>query len=425
MSEKDAEVIVIGGGPAGSVLAAKLARASRRVTLFEKEHFPRFHIGESLLPCSVPLFEELGVRPELDRAGFLRKYAAEFVSADGSKRKRYAFADGMLPGSESAYEVERAEFDRVLLEHAARSGARVQQGVEVVAFRCDAREGVEVTVRDAAGKQRTERAEILVDASGQQAFAAKKLGLRQMDAELKNFAVFSHFEGAVRERGAREGDISIVLTPLGWWWVIPLKGDRTSAGLVTSVRALGGRKADQAFFEQQIAETPYLRQRFEGAARVMPVRSVSDYSYVTRSLIADRLLLVGDAGAFIDPVFSTGVHIAVRGAFEAASAVERALDERRFAASHFRRYERRMRRFVADYRRFVKGFYRPEFAELLLHPSDVLDLRAAITSLLAGHGTGHLGIRLRLSVFYLLARLNRHLLLTPRLPGRREAAAQR
>ncbi len=423
MSENGAEVIVIGGGPAGSVLAAKLARASRRVVLFEKERFPRFHIGESLLPCSVPLFEELGVRPELDRAGFLRKYAAEFVSADGTHRKRYAFADGMLPGAASAYEVERAEFDRVLLEHAERSGARVEQGVEVVSFRCDAQKGVDVVVRDAAGNERTEHAEILVDASGQQAFVAKKLGLREMDAELKNFAVFSHFDGAFRERGAREGDISIVLTPLGWWWVIPLKGDRTSVGLVTSSRALGGRKPDQAFFEQQIEDTPYLKQRFAGATRVMPVRSVSDYSYVTRSLIGDRLLMVGDAGAFIDPVFSTGVHIAVRGAFEAAASVERALDERRFAASRFRPYERKMRRFVRDYRKFVKGFYRPEFAELLMHPSDVLDLRAAITSLLAGHGTGHLGIRLRLAVFYLLARLNRRIRLTPRLPGRRERAA--
>src|SRR5688572_3884897 len=150
----EADVIVVGGGPAGSSVAARLARLGRRVVLFEKERFPRFHIGESLLPCSVALFRELGVMPALERADFLPKYAAEFLTPDGSERRRYAFADGLVEGAPSAFQVDRSEFDRVLLEHARVEGARVEEEHQVVKFRTDLADGVEVTVRDATGTER-------------------------------------------------------------------------------------------------------------------------------------------------------------------------------------------------------------------------------------------------------------------------------
>src|SRR5688572_27128999 len=165
----EADVIVVGGGPAGSAVAARLARLGRRVLLFEKERFPRFHIGESLLPCSVSLLRELGAMPALERADFLPKYAAEFVTPDGSQRQRYAFAEGLIDGAPSAFEVDRAEFDAVLLEHARTEGADVFEQHQVVKFRADLSDGVEVTVRDAAGVEVTARAEMLVDASGQSA----------------------------------------------------------------------------------------------------------------------------------------------------------------------------------------------------------------------------------------------------------------
>lgn len=415
------DVIVAGGGPAGSTLATRLAQAGRKVVVFEKERFPRFHIGESLLPCSMPMFRELGVLPKLSDGRFLPKYAAEFVTADGSQKQRYAFADGLVPGTPSAFEVDRAELDQVLLEHAAEQGARVEQESTVVRFDCSLDKGVDVVVRAADGTETMHHAEVLVDASGQSALLPSRLGLREMEPALRNFAVFSHFEGAARASGEREGDISVVLVNEGWWWVIPLRGDRTSVGLVGPAKGLKGTKPDEAFLAAKMAETPYLAERFAGARRVAPVRTLSDWSYKSRALAGDRWLLVGDSGAFIDPVFSTGVYLGMTGAFEAARAIDKALRTRRFERAAFDGYERGMRTLVGTYTDFVKGFYTPEFAELLLHPSDALGLRRAVTSVLAGHATKSFGIGVRVALFHLLVRANRRLPLVPRMADRRAA----
>ncbi len=414
------DVIVIGGGPSGSTVAARLAQRGRRVVLLEKEHFPRFHIGESLLPCSMPLFEQLGVMPALVAHGFLPKYAAEFVTADGRLTRRYAFADGLIPGAPSAFEVDRAELDHLLLKNAAQLGVEVREGTAVTRFDIT-REGAEVSVRDDAGTEAQLSAQLLIDASGQTSFVAGKLGMREMDAGLKNFAVFSHFEGAERHEGKREGDISVVLVPGGWWWVIPLAGGRTSVGQVGPASMLRGRKPDEAYFHEQIAATPYLAKRLGNATRVAAVRTISDYSYVSKKLAGDRLVLVGDAGAFIDPVFSTGVYLGMVGAFRAAEAVDAALTVGRFSRREFVAYEAWVFKQVDAYKKFVKGFYKPEFVELLMAPSEFLDLRAAITSLLAGFGVDRPEVNARVLVFLGLAKLNKRFPLVPRLSGRRDA----
>jgi flavin-dependent dehydrogenase len=415
------DVIVIGGGPAGSTVATRLAQRGRSVQLFEKERFPRFHIGESLLPCSIPLFEELGVLPKLADGRFLPKYAAEFVTGDGKLSRRYRFADGLIAGSPSAFEVDRAEFDELLLMHSEQSGVHVEQETQVLRFECDLERGVEVVVRGPNGNEARHTAELLVDASGQSALLPSRLGLRQMEADLRNFAVFSHFVGATRKTGIEEGDISIVFVDEGWWWVIPLRGDRTSVGFVGPAKALRGAKPNEEFFHTRVEETPYLRDRLASATRDAPVRTISDWSYRSRQLAGDRWLLVGDAGAFIDPVFSTGVQLGLSGAFDAARMLDAALEERRFERARFLPYERRTQRLVSTYTEFVKGFYTPAFGELLLHPTDTLDLRGAITSLLAGHGNKTLGMGLRVALFQFLARVNRRVPLVPRGPDRRAA----
>ena len=220
------DVVVIGGGPAGATAATLLAKKKRRVLLLEKERFPRFHIGESLLPCAMPLFRELGVLEQLERQ-FLPKYAAEFVTFDGSLSRRYSFESGLVPGPTSAFEVDRAEFDRILLDAAAAAGVEVRQATQVTHFEFTD-SGATLTSRSEEGSVSRHQAELVIDASGQQSLLAGRMKLRQMDPELKNFSVFSHFEGATRHSGKREGDISVVLVPEGWWWVIPLRGDRTS-----------------------------------------------------------------------------------------------------------------------------------------------------------------------------------------------------
>ena len=408
------DVIVIGGGPSGSSVATRLAQQKHRVLLLEKEHFPRFHIGESMLPCSMPLIEQLGALPRLLAADFLPKYAAEFVTPDGSLRRRYAFADGLVKGSDSAFEVDRSEFDRLLLDNAADHGVDVRQGAQVIRFDIDRVTGVDVVARS-EGVETSYHAPMLIDASGQSSLLAGRLGLREMDQELKNFAVFSHYEGATRYEGKEEGDISVVLVPGGWWWVIPLRNNRTSVGLVGPSRNLRGQKPDEAYFATHIANTPFLRERLANATRVAPVRSVSDYSYVSRQLAGDRFVLVGDAAAFIDPVFSTGVYLGMVGAFRAAEAVSAALQAKKFDRSQFTAYEREAQKHVATYRRFVKGFYTPEFVDVLMSPSDWLSLRAAITSLLAGFGVDRFDVNWRVLVFRAIARANKRLGLVPRI----------
>ena len=412
------DAIVIGGGPAGSTTATRLAQAGRRVVLVERDAYPRFHIGESLLPCSLPLFDKLGVGEAIRGAGFLTKHAAEFVNADGQSFQRYPFAYGMASHPGTAYEVDRDRFDKIMLDNARDKGVEVRQPAEVKKFNI-ASDRVDVELGDGD----TLTGQVLVDATGQRSLVASRLGLRQMDAELKNFALYSHFEGAKRGSGDREGDIAIVLVPDGWWWVIPLAGDRTSLGMVAPKRALGGRRPDESYFNEQIEATPYLAERFAGAKRCAPVRTTSDYSYRSSQFVGDRWLLCGDAAAFLDPVFSSGVYLANAGGFRAAEAIEKALQRGRFSRRAFVGYERWLTHALDTYREFVRGFYSPSFVEILMRPTDVLSLRRAITSLLAGE-VDNLNIRWRLTLFHTVARANRNWNLAPRIAGRREAAAR-
>jgi flavin-dependent dehydrogenase len=308
-----------------------------------------------------------------------------------------------------------------LLDNAAAKGVDVEQGNDVTAFEIHPERGVEVSARSNNGHVRTFKARVLADATGQRSLIAGRLKLRRMDPELKNFALYSHFEGAARASGDREGDISIVVVPEGWWWVIPLKNDKTSLGLVAPAAHLAGQRPDEAYLLEKIAQTPYLAQRFAGATRIAPVRTISDYSYVSERMAGDRWIAVGDAAAFLDPVFSTGVYLGMLSAFRAADLLHTAIARDAFERKQFAEYERWLQNIVAKYRSFVRGFYRPEFVEIMMNPSDKFGLRQAVTSLLAG-GADSFAVTWRIWLFRAITRLNRDLMLTPRLPGRREAA---
>jgi flavin-dependent dehydrogenase len=417
--EKAFDAIVMGGGPAGASAASILGGAGHAVLVVERDEYPRFHIGESLIPGVIPYLEEIGAARAVREAGFIRKYGAVFLTPDSSFRQRYVFGDSLTPKADLAYQVERAEFDQLLLQNARACGAEVRVAERVTAFNEDDK-GVRVTLGDRHGRSHEAHAKFLIDATGQQSLVAGRLGLRQMDRNLRNIAVFAHFAGARRETGPEGGDITIVLDPEGWWWIIPLRNEVTSLGFVAP-RAAFERRPDTRWLEHRLLKTPVLRERFSRAVRLGPATAVSDYSYRSSKLAGRRWILAGDAAAFLDPVFSTGVFLGVCSGVRAGRSVQSALAGGSSAAGAFAQYESWLSKRLRTYSELVKGFYNPEFVDLFMHPTDAMQLRRAVTSALAGYADQP-QVRWRLRSFLNAVRANKHFEISPRLPGRREAA---
>jgi flavin-dependent dehydrogenase len=418
LTEPALDVAVIGGGPAGSTAAALLAADGFRVAVFEKETFPRFHIGESLLPFNLDMLRRLGVADEID-GRFVHKYGARLVSGDGSIRSYIRFDQGAVPGYPMAYQVVRSEFDELLLRNAARKGARVLEGRAVVEASHDHREGCVVTARDRSGTVERHRARFLLDASGRDAFLASRRGLRTMDPKLRKAAVFAHYEGVPRAEGRDAGDIVLVFLRDGWFWVIPLPDGRTSVGLVADGATLKRSGASpEELLDEAILRCPAARDLLRDARRVSKVWTASDYCYQCRDVVGNGYLLLGDAAAFLDPVFSTGVWLAMSSAGHAADALGAALRSRSpdaLAPAAFVSYERAVTSHVRSYRAIVERFYRPGFLDVFLRPEGTMGVREAVTSLLAGLFDPTPVVRFKLRLFYALVDLQMHLRLLPRI----------
>ncbi len=403
------DVAVIGGGPGGSTAAALLGAAGRDVVVFERERFPRFHIGESLLPWNMRIFERLGLVEVLE-AGFIEKWGVEFVSSSGDLSRTYHFDNALDVRYPKCFEVQRARFDRLLLDNAARRGARVRQGTKVLSAqrRPDGVWEIEVESEE-RGAERAE-ARFLVDASGRDAFLARRDGLKVPDPLLKKAAFFAHYRGIPRAPGRDAGNIVVVMMKDGWFWFIPFADGTTSVGLVTdgsSVRSAGLRP--QEALEEGIRRCPAARRLTEKAERITEVWSASDWSYRCRRIAGDGWLLVGDAAAFVDPVFSSGVLLAMSSGEAAADLLDEALTTGSLDPARSRRYEKTVLRHVAGYRRIVGLFYTPAFAQLCLVPKERFSLPGAVLSLLAGHMDHGWSVRWRLEVFYALGWIFRHL----------------
>jgi flavin-dependent dehydrogenase len=410
-AEPIADVLVIGGGPAGSTAAALLAVAGRRVALFEREVFPRFHIGESLLPFNVPLFQRLGIADAVGTR-YVEKWGGVILSSDGAHRQELRFANGIVPGYPMAFHVLRSSFDELLLRNAATRGARIHEGATVVAAETSHRGGCEVTVRDRDGRVARHRGRFLLDASGTDAFLGSRRGLRRMARHLRKAAVFAHYENVARDLSGDPGDIVLVILRDGWFWLIPLSDTVTSVGLVTdgsTVKDSGLGPAE--LLEESLRRCVVARKLVRDARRVSPVWTASDYSYDCRDIAGDGYLLIGDAAAFIDPIFSSGVWLAMSSAEMAADAVHRALGppggDGGLSPAAFRSYERAVRRRVGTYLAIVERFYRPGFMDLFFHPAPVLGMREAMTSVLAGLADPPALVRARLWVFYTFLWLQR------------------
>ena len=409
--EADCDVLVIGGGPAGSTTATFLAKGGLRVAVAEREVFPRFHVGESLLPAMMPVLDRLGVRERVDCHGFLIKYGAAFHDEESDLEYRFYFREGK-PWPPYSYEVPRAEFDQVLLEHAANQpGVTLLQPALVEQIQFDAA-GATVDIRE-DGDTRRLRARFVVDASGRDGFlASRRVGRREAIPGLGKVALFAHFEGAPRWEGRDEGLIRLFIFRDGWFWWIPFAGDLTSIGCVLHSKTVRGREGSlDALYDDMIGRCAKVREGLRHARRVTPVRSAANFSYRTTEVAGDRFLCVGDTVAFVDPIFSSGVYVAMQTGEMAAPEILAAFADGRFEARRFRGYTRRVRRGVSPFVRFIRRWYEPAFVEIFLRPSERLGMLDNVTGVLAGGAFLRMRLRMwgSLTVFFAIVRVNRWL----------------
>jgi flavin-dependent dehydrogenase len=389
------DVVVVGGGPGGSVVASRLAQKGRKVTVFEKERFPRFHLGESLLPQSMSVLEAIGVLEQVD-ARFIRKHGAHFHDSGTGRTARFDFADAFMAEHKNAYQVPRDAFDELLLRRAEELGADVREGFSVARVRFDGGRAVGVDVTAPDGTPHRVDAPVVVDATGRDALLAHASRTTTRIESLDTTALFSHWEGAYRDEGERAGDIQIVLfgwdaadakEPAGWFWFIPFKDGRTSVGAVVQGAWMRAHKGESvpALYARAIAESPVAKRFLENAHQLWPARATADFSFRVRDLTGDGWLAVGDSGGFIDPLFSTGAHVAMYGAFHAADAIDVALEKGDTSRASFLAWENHVRHGADLFLTLVENFYEGMLPPLLFADKPHPYLRHVITSLLSGN----------------------------------------
>jgi len=410
------DVAVIGGGPAGSTAAALLARAGRRVIVFEREKFPRFHIGESLLPFSTQTFDRLGLREKLDRT-FLPKFGGEIVAACGTKGVKFYFKDGFRSRRDRAYQVTRSEFDKLLLDHSRENGADVREETDVknITFENDR---AKINIETSNGARSTIEARYLLDCSGRQTMLGSFFNIKKTYDHLQKFSVFAHYENVDRAEGIDGTLIRMVRSLDRWFWMIPLTTTRMSIGVVMDTATFRAMKlSPETALEKSIDEQPMVLERMKRAERVSPVYSAGDYSYRNTKLFGDRWLLVGDAAGFIDPVFSSGVFLAIMSAEKAADTLDEVLRDESHKRRLFKRYARTVNYIMDIYLAFVNAWYRrgKEFIEVFLNPTDTMQIAAAVNAVLAGNDGKSLAIKWRMWLFYFFVNTQRFFALSPRL----------
>jgi flavin-dependent dehydrogenase len=401
--EHDFDFAVAGGGPAGSSAAISLAQRGHSVVLFERETFPRFHIGESLLSTANDAFAALGVTEQIETASFPAKWGARLYTHDGQSGRYVDFTCVREVTKPQTYQVCREEFDRILLERAREVGVDVREACNVVTCEFAPDSAILDVASSADDATRRVRVRALVDATGRGGLLARKFNLRTEEPRLANIAIYSHYTKVPRLEGPRPDDIRLIArNDAGWFWLIPISKELTSVGVVlpkTLYRRLAKPSAEETL-NSTIADTPMVDGLMREARREWPVRVEKDFSYSASAYAGDRWILAGDAGSFLDPVFSTGVSIAMESGIEAADELHRALARNDFSESNFTGFSRRQRKRFETFRRFVVGFYTPQFRDVFFSPEPPTLIFRSVATMLAGKWDASLWTRLLNQLFF-------------------------
>jgi flavin-dependent dehydrogenase len=386
-SQRDPDVIVIGGGPAGSTASTLLAQRGYAVDLYEREHFPRFHIGESLIPMTYWVLRRTGMLARMKGSHFVKKYSVQFVNQRGKLSEPFYFVDHRPHEASQTWQVRRSEFDQINLNNAKEHGVRVHEGARVLEVLFEGKRAVGVRVKQEGEPEREVRAKVVVDASGQSSLLLDRLGLREWDPVLKKAALWTYWKGAYRDTGRDEGATLVIQTEgkKGWFWYIPLHDDIVSVGVVAGYDYLfqdrPNKDLETIYFEE-VARAPGVRPRIKDAKRCDIFRAQKEYSYRARQAAGDGWCLIGDAYGFLDPLYSSGVLLALTSGAMAADTIADGLEKGDTSEARLRKWEpafaagmERMRRLVCE---FYDGFSFGRFVRK--HPG----LKDLVTDVLIG-----------------------------------------
>jgi flavin-dependent dehydrogenase len=380
------DVIMIGGGPAGTASAAVLAERGHRVLVLERERFPRYHIGESLLPFTFYPLQRLGLVEKMRNSQFVKKYSVQFVAPSGKASQPFYFFTRYSDDVAQTWQVLRSEFDQMLVNNAREKGATIVEGITVTQLLRDGDRVVGVQTRAEDGAIAEYHAPMTLDCSGKESFAAVRNQWRVRDPKLNKVAVWTYYKGAKRDEGIDAGATTVAFVPeKGWFWYIPLHNDVVSVGVVAEGKYLsrGGVKDAGEIFRREIEQNLWIKDHLAPGTPTGPYFVTNEFSFHSKYCACEGLLLVGDALCFLDPVFSSGLMLALKSGVMAGDAVHEALVARDFSPARFAEYGRKLRHGLENMRKLVYAFYDPNFSFREL-TDKYPDLAGDVTDCLSG-----------------------------------------